>query len=132
MSARAELQGLPCQIRLDWLRPDGVAVDVKTTADIARFETDARRMGYLHQFAFYRDVARSAGAGEMDMVAVVLEKKPPFRVGVWSFSAETLEPYSLQNRTTLASLLRCREENKWPTGYEGQRAFPPSASPPCG
>lgn len=129
-SVRAVCDGVACQARLDWLRPDGVAVDLKTVADIARFEADAGRFGYLHQFAFYRDVALAAGAVGLDMVAVVLEKKPPFRAGVWRFSAETLLPYSAQNRLALARLLRCRERGLWPTGYEKPRQFPPAGIPP--
>ena len=130
LSARAELQGIPCQIRLDWLCPDGVAVDLKTCSDIARFEADARRFGYLNQFAFYRDVAQAAGAGEVTVVAVVLEKRQPFRVGVWRFPDDILAPYSAQNRTAIAALHCCRERGRWPTGYEGTRAFPPAGLPP--
>lgn len=129
-SAKAALAGEPCQIRLDWLRPDGAAVDLKTTADIDRFETDAKRLGYLNQFAFYRDVARAAGAEGLRMAAVVLEKKPPFRAEVWKFSDEILEPYSAQNALSIAFLRRCREKNRWPTGYEGSRDFPPAGIPP--
>lgn len=129
-SARAVFDGVPCQIRIDWLRPDGIAVDLKTVADIARFETDARRFGYLQQFAFYRDVAAAAGAGDLKMAAIVIEKKPPFRAGVWRFAAETLMPYSARNRLAIASLRRCRERNVWPTGYEKTRAFPAAAVPP--
>lgn len=130
LSARAELQGVPCQIRLDWLRPDGVAVDLKTCSDIARFEADARRFGYLNQFAFYRDVALAAGADGVEMVAVVLEKRPPFRVGVWRFPDDILAPYSAQNLSAIVSLRRCRDGGRWPTGYESARAFPPAGVPP--
>lgn len=130
LSARAPVAGVPCQMRLDWLREDGTAVDVKTVEDISRFETDARRFGYLHQFAFYRDVARAAGSVELAMSAVVLEKKPPFRVGVWHFPAETLEPYAIQNRETLARYRRCLENGRWPTGYEAPRNFPLAGIPP--
>lgn len=130
-SARASLGGVACQIRLDWIRPDGVAVDLKTTSDLARFEADARRFGYLHQFAFYRDVAEEAGAGDLEMFAVVLEKKSPFRVGVWRFARAALASYSAQNRAAVASLARCRETNVWPTGYERARSFPPAGVPPA-
>lgn len=129
-SVRAEVEGVSCQARFDWLRPDGVAIDLKTTGDLSRFEQDARRFGYLHQFAFYRDVARSAGAGEVDMVAVIVEKRVPHRVGVWRFDPAVLEPYALQNRAALRALARCRGEGVWPTGYEGARAFPPAGLPP--
>lgn len=129
-TARVEMHGMRCQIRMDWLRDDGVVVDVKTTADIARFEGDARRFGYLHQFAFYRDAVKAAGGGDVELAAVVLEKREPFRAGVWFFAADVLEPYSAQNRGAMASLRRCREENRWPTGYEAARSYPLAGVPP--
>ena len=129
-SARMTMEGVPCQIRIDWLRADGMAVDVKTVEDITRFESDARRFGYLHQFAFYRDGALAAGGGELEMTAVVLEKKPPYRAGVWTFPFATLEPYSIQNRQSLTAYRRCRETGRWPTGYESPRSFPPAGIPP--
>ncbi len=129
-SVRADLAGLPCQTRLDWLRPDGTALDLKTTDDIGRFEADARRFGYLHQFAFQRGVARQAGGGDLAVLAAVVEKKPPHRAGLWRFSADVLEPYAVQNGEALAFLGRCRRENRWPTGYEAPRDFPLAGIPP--
>lgn len=129
-SARAALEDVPCQIRLDWLRPDGVAVDLKTVEDITRFEQDARRFGYLHQFAFYREAALAAGGGELEMIAAVVEKRPPYRAGVWRFPADTLAPYAEQNRKALRAFLRCRAENRWPTGYEKPRNYPLAGIPP--
>lgn len=132
LSARAELQGVSCQIRLDWLRPDGVIVDLKTCTDIARFEADARRFGYLNQFAFYRDVALAAGSGEVEMVAVVLEKRPPFRVGVWRFPDTVLAPYSAQNQTAIVTLRRCRKATAGPPATKAPAPFRPPASRRCG
>lgn len=126
-SAEAGLAGLACRARFDWLRRDGLAVDLKTTADIGRFEEDARRFGYLHQFAFYREVARLAGAGDLRMAAVVVEKQAPFRVGVWHFPEAVLAPYAAENAAAIASLKRCLATDSWPTGYESARNFPAAA-----
>jgi hypothetical protein len=130
LSARAEVEGVDCQARLDWLRPDNMAIDMKTVDDISRFERDARRFGYLNQFAFYRDVCRAAGSADISMIAAVVEKQPPFRVGVWHFSADILEPYSVQNRADLRALLTCKKNNRWKTGYEALREFPLAGIPP--
>ena len=129
-SARASLEGVDCQIRLDWLRGDGIAVDLKTVDDITHFEADARRFGYLHQFAFYCDIARAAGGVPIEIIAIVLEKREPFRAGVWNFPPDVLAPYSAQNREAIKTLRRCRETNRWPTGYEKPRRFPLSGIPP--
>lgn len=126
-TAEAELCGLPCQARMDWLTPDGTLVDVKTTRCMDEFENDARRHGYLHQFAFYADVAVAAGAGRLSVAAVVVEKFEPHRVGVWTFPESVLAPYAAQNAETLARLKRCRETGIWPSGFEEKRAFPAPA-----
>lgn len=128
-TVRASVAGVECQTRLDWLRPDSVVVDLKTVDDIAWFESDARRFGYLHQFAFYQEVVKAAGSGGMEMLAAVIEKRPPFRAGVWKFSGEALAPYVLQNAGALQHYVQCRKENKWPTGYETTRAFPVASVP---
>lgn len=128
--ARVEVDEIQCQARFDWLRSDGVGVELKTTSDISRFEGDARRFGYLHQLAFYRDVALEAGNVDLRMAVVVVESRKPFRVGVWRFDNAILEPYSVQNRETLRALAKCRGSGCWPTGYEGVRAFPPAGLPP--
>ncbi len=129
LSAQAEFAALPCQIRLDWLRPNQQVIDLKTTSDLARFEADARRLGYLHQFAFYREVARAAGAGDLEFIAVVVEKKAPYRTGVWKFTPAALAPYAAENLAALQLLRRCADTNNWPTGYEAVRAFPPAGFP---
>lgn len=128
--AEADIDEVACRCRMDWLRADGDIVELKTTSDIGRFEGDARRFGYLHQFAFYRQVAAAAGAYEPGVAVVVVEKSAPYRVGVWTFSPEVLAPYAAQNALALKTLRRCRENNRWPTGYEGARRFPPAAIPP--
>lgn len=130
-SARTEYEDLPCQIRLDWLTPEDVAVDIKTTDSLDRFETDARRTGYLHQAAFYRACALAAGGGELTMAVIAVEKKFPYRVGVWYYPPALLTPYEEENRTALRRLRRCREERRWPTGYEQPRNFPASGIPPA-
>lgn len=128
-SVEVEYSGLPCQARLDWLTPDNAIVDVKTTRCMDDFEAEARRYGYLHQFAFYREIAAAAGAENVRMAAVVVEKKAPFRVCVWQFPESVLAPYIAANRETLARLLHCRETGSWPSGFEQGRTFPPAGIP---
>lgn len=127
--ATAEYGGAQCQVRLDWLTPGGDVVDVKTTCDISHFEEEARRYDYLYQFAFYREVVLAAGAGDVSLAAVVIEKREPFRVGVWRFPASVLAPYAMRNHAALRVLARCRENGVWPTGYEEARTFPPADTP---
>ena len=122
----ADLHGVLCQIRMDWLTRDQAGnyaiVDLKTTADITWFEHDARRFGYPYQLAFYRDVFQMSGV-PVQMILIAVEKEFPFRVGVWRIANEVLDYYSEENRAALENLKLCRQRNEWPTGYEAVREF---------
>ena len=128
--ARADLHGEPCQIRMDWLTRDAAGnhaiVDLKTTDNITWFEADAKRYGYLHQFAFYRDVLRAASGKLAQVAAIVVEKKAPFRAGVWTFAPDILDFYSAENALAIRDYTKCKQTGTWPTGYEEAREFSPA------
>ena len=129
-SAKACLEGVDCQIRMDWLRPDATLVDLKTVRDITRFQADAGRYGYLDQFAFYREVAYAAGAPKPAFFAVAVEKAPPFHAAVREIPAKTLDAFACRNRETLRRYLQCRGENRWPATIEKSRDVDITAFPP--
>ena len=59
-------------------------MDLKTCDDLTWFEADARKLGYLHQMAFYRAVLAQVLDGLLVPVHIIaVEKKEPFRCGVW-------------------------------------------------
>ncbi|MCC7407456.1 MAG: PD-(D/E)XK nuclease-like domain-containing protein [Phycisphaeraceae bacterium] len=116
---RAEYGGTPCQIRIDWLHPHRGIVDLKTCDDLTWFEADARRFGYHRQMAFYRAVLAEALGGLMAPVHLIaVEKKEPFRCGVWRVNDDTLAIAQQENEAAIRRLLACRERDEWPTGYE--------------
>ena len=122
---RADYCGLPCQARIDWVHPHRGIVDLKTCDDLTYFEADARRYGYHRQLAFYRAVLAQA-AGNLVAVPVHLvavEKKEPFRCGVWRVSEDTLRLAQGENEAAIRRLLVCRERDQWPTGYEEIRVL---------
>jgi hypothetical protein len=124
---RLDMGGVLCQIRMDWFTHnnfhDNAIIDLKTTEDMTWFESDARRYGYTNQLAFYRDVFQ-AQTGEPVMIKVIaLEKKFPFRVGLWELPNEVLDAYSNENALILESLKICQLTGDWPTGYENPRVF---------
>jgi hypothetical protein len=130
---RAEYCGLACQIRMDWFNPDRGLVDFKTCDDLTYFEADARRYGYAHQLAFYRAVlVRATGAlvrsapfpatyAPVHIIAV--EKKEPYRCGVWRVSDETLAVAQKENEAAIVRLRECEQRGTWPSGYEEIRTF---------
>ena len=88
---RADYCGVPCQIRMDWFEPHRGIVDLKTCDDLTWFEADARRYGYVHQLAFYRAVLAQVVGVPMPVHLIAVEKKEPFRCGVWQVDADTLD-----------------------------------------
>ncbi len=124
---RSDLHGVPCQIRMDWLTRDAdgnyLIVDLKTVEDLYYFEYDARRYGYLHQLAFYRDVFEAAAGQPVSIAILAAEKKDPFRIGVWQFPVEVIDYYSAENKITLENFKICQVADSWPTGYEEPRTF---------
>ena len=119
--ARAELSGVPCQIRMDFFNPAEGLVDLKTTAELRYFENDARRFGYVFQMAFYRAVIRIATGVTVPVHIIAVEKNEPFATGVWQLTGDVLD---LAERINEAALKRCRQcqyTGIWPTGYEDVR-----------
>lgn len=118
---RAEYCGVKCQIRMDWFNPDRGLVDLKTCDDLTWFEADARRFGYAGQLAFYRAVLRMVLGVNVPVYIIAVEKKEPFRTGVWRISQELLDLVEVENAAAIDRLKICRQTGVWPTGYEEVR-----------
>lgn len=121
---RATYCETPCQIRLDWVHPHRGIVDLKTCDDLTWFESDAKRYGYHRQMAFYRAVLAVRLGGQLVPVHIIaVEKKEPFRCGVWRVSENTLAIAQRENGAAIRRLLECQKRNAWPTGYEEVRVL---------
>ena len=121
---RADYCGAPCQIRIDWVHPHRGIVDFKTCDDLTWFESDARRYSYQRQMAFYQAVlAQPLGGLLVPVYLIAVEKKEPFRCGVWQVSDDTLAIAQRENEAAIRRLLACRRDDHWPTGYEEIRVL---------
>lgn len=123
---RCVYRGIASQIRMDWFNPRMGICDLKTADDLTWFESDARRFGYAHQLAFYRAVFATASnqstlAVPVHLIAV--EKKEPFRCGVWRLGEDVLATAQKDNEQAIDRLKQCTQTATWPTGYEQVRAF---------
>lgn len=114
---------VPCQVRIDWFNPEHGIVDLKTCDDLTWFEADARRYSYIHQVAFYRAVLAEAAGETFGVSIVAVEKREPYRSGVWRVSADVLGVAQKENEAAIRRLVKCREADRWPTGYEDVRTF---------
>ncbi len=52
-----------------------------------------------------------------------MEKREPFRCGVWRMGEDVLGIAQKENEEAIARLKACRERDHWPTGYEDIRVF---------
>ncbi|MGE3808276.1 MAG: PD-(D/E)XK nuclease-like domain-containing protein [Gemmataceae bacterium] len=120
---RSEYRGVPSQIRMDWFDPETGITDLKTCDDLTWFETDARRFGYIHQLAFYRSVLAQVSGELVAAHFIAVEKKPPFRTGVWKVQPDVLAIAQQDNEAAIDRLKRCQESASWPTGYEELRVY---------
>ncbi len=128
-TVRISYCGEPCQIRMDWFREDyngkPVICDLKTCENLDYFESDARKYGYPQQMAFYKRVLETASDGTVspDVYFVAVEKREPFRCGVWKLTDGRLESCAVQNERAIAELRECRTANNWPTRTEDLRVM---------
>ncbi|MGI6271333.1 MAG: PD-(D/E)XK nuclease-like domain-containing protein [Anaerohalosphaeraceae bacterium] len=116
---RAEYCGLPCQIRLDWVNPQRGIVDLKTCDDLTWFEADARRFSYHRQMAFYQAVLKEV-LGEYVQVHIIgIEKREPYRAGVWQVSEDCLRQARQENEAAIGRLRECQKLGLWPRRRNG-------------
>lgn len=125
---RTPWHGVSCQVRPDFLSfiPGAALVDLKTADDLTWFEADARRYNYPHQLAFYRSVLAAAAQIDPRQIPVhmiAVEKKEPFRAGVWRIGEDVLAIAQKENEEAVKRLRQCRATSFWPTGYEDTRTF---------
>ncbi len=122
---RAKYAGHASQARIDWINPAGGAgiVDLKTCDRMDSFEFDARAFNYIHQLAFYRAVLEVATDVALPVHIIAVEKREPFRSGVWHIAPAVLDAAKRENEAAMASLSECRASGIWPTGFEAMRQF---------
>lgn len=120
---RAEVEGVPCQIRMDFFAPDYGIIDLKTCRDIDFFDKDCRDFGYAYQLAFYQAVLEAACGEKYPVHIVVVDKTDYHIAGRWDIPDCELKECDSVNRAALRRLKRCRDAGEWPTGYERTRLF---------
>ena len=129
---RSDFNGIPVQSRLDWFTEIDdipVIVDLKTCNDLDSFEFDARKFLYGVQFVFYRRILLQAVFDEFEIdvavppqiFTIAIEKREPFRCGVFEIPDSTLERFNAKLDTAIESLKTCQDEGNYPTLYEDIR-----------
>jgi hypothetical protein len=120
---RVDYCGTACQARFDWLSPQRGIVDLKTCDNLDWLQMDARSYGYVNQLAFYRALAACVTGTVLPVHLIAVEKREPFRCGVWRMGEDVLGIGQKDNEDAIERLKVCREQDHWPTGYEDIRVF---------
>jgi hypothetical protein len=120
---RCRYAGQACQARIDRISRDPSAgiIDLKTTDSMDTFESGLRTFGYLHQVAFYRALVSEVSGVVLPVHIVAVEKREPFRCGVWLIAPHVLSAAQRENYQAMQELRRCRDLGHWPTRFEAVR-----------
>lgn len=107
---------LRCRIRPDWIRGDGVLVDLKTTKSVraASFLKSIELFRYHVQAGFYSEGYKQAyGEYPKEFVFVAVEKIPPYHVGVFKLDPESIRLGWAQAKLDLKKAMRLFETGQW-------------------
>jgi hypothetical protein len=120
---RGEYGDHRCQARVDWVNPlpgRGI-VDLKTADELDSFERAVRAFSYVHQVAFYRGLVAAVSGHALPVHIIAVEKREPFRCGVWQVAPHVLEAAERANQAAMEDLHHCRDTGAWLTRYESLR-----------
>ena len=124
VSVFAEVGGLPCKVRVDWLcQHEGwtTVVNYKTTgksADFGAFRRDAINYSYDFSEALYRMVLDKAVPGpERRYVFAVQETYPPYAVACYEIDEDWMAAATERVKRALSIWKACERSGQWP-GYE--------------
>lgn len=111
--------GVECRARPDWLRDDGLLVDLKTTINASpeAFNVSAGNFRYHVQAAYYSEgYYRVTGNQAAGFVFVAVEKEAPYGVSVLEMDLEDLLLGEREAHRLLDIYQECLKANRWP-GY---------------
>lgn len=113
-----EKTGELCRCRPDFLRDDGIMVDLKTAEDAseAAFSRSVANYRYHVQDAYYRDGIAANAREVRAVIFIVVEKKFPFAVACYSLDSASVELGRAEYRADLDLFSECKKGDKWP-GY---------------
>lgn len=109
--------GVECRCRPDWLRDDGLIVDLKTTicAKPEEFERSAFKNRYPVQAKFYSDGYEAVtGKQSQGFVFIAVEKEPPYGVCVFVADQDFIATGLMQYRRDLERYAECAKTGEWP------------------
>lgn len=111
--------GMLCKCRPDYLRFDGLIVDIKTTEDASPegFARSSEKYRYYVQTAFYRQgIEAVTGMKVEGFVFIAVEKSPPYAVACYLADQDMIAAGDYEVNRCLNIYKNCLEKDEWP-GY---------------
>lgn len=110
--------GLVCKGRIDcWQSERRVISDLKTTADVGRFERQLADRAYYRQLAMYSDGLAKLCGEEQRGALIAVESSPPYCVRAAMLSEDAMEVGRTEYKRLLCEIAAAKESGKW-SGYE--------------
>jgi hypothetical protein len=116
-----EETGIMCKARPDYVVDDKNGqlhlIDFKTARDIRSgiFSSDAYRMSYGVQLAFYHDgLVRVLGRQPSTITIIAVEKEAPFESAVYPLADRWFEHGQERYKHAMRLYKKCRDTGKWP------------------
>jgi len=111
--------GRPAKGRVDWLTThEGcpTIVGLKTSRDCRHFQfgSQAAKLGYHLQWAFYHDGFEAITGKKPHMVEVVVESDAPHSVATYIISSDIIEQGREEYQRLLQILEHCEATDEWP------------------
>jgi exodeoxyribonuclease VIII len=118
ISLCATLDGVECKARLDYIREDGLVIDLKTTesASYNDFSRSIAKYNYHVQAAFYLDLARACGLKADTFLFLAVEKSFPYCSAVYELHDVAIEKGREVYKELLLKYKTCLSKNEW-IGY---------------
>lgn len=114
-----EETGVQCKARVDAFNEElGILIDIKTTLDASRsgFPRKLFAYGYHRQAAYYLTGMEANDQAAKHFVFVAVEKEPPYAVGIYRLSDQTIQLSKQENDALLRLYAECKRTGSWP-GY---------------
>lgn len=116
--------GKLCKLRMDWWGAGhNIIVDLKSTFNASYSEFARSVVDYFYhvQDAWYREGMWELKKPVYEFVFVVVEKEPPYGVGVYTLDKKAKELGARIARSDLRRFAKCHNEDKWPCYPEEPR-----------
>lgn len=110
-----------CKLRADFLRHDGLVIDLKTSIDASprEFQRTIANFKYHWQSAFYLDgLSHLVDETLNQFIHIVVEKEPPFGIGIYVLDDVSLLQARHEISLLKAIYAKCKNENHWPNYSE--------------